>query len=453
MKKVFLEDLPRRGSYMIDWRNSVGCNVGFVYDDMHGTMEIVEYKDRHVTLKYNDKILNPISTASLANASIGVLIGKLSKGGLKNEQFFIDQVAKLEPTYSVVGKYCGVEAKIEMMCDKGHIFNITPSSFLRGSRCGVCYGSQVVKGVNDVGTTHPHLVEYFFNIEDAYSVTCGNSKKIKFKCPRCGHVKYMATNTLNHYGFRCNVCGDGISYPNKFMCNLLKELNIDFIPEYSPEWIKPKRYDFYIPSKNLIIEMDGGFHYRDNNMKGVTCEDAKLIDEYKDTKAYERCIKVIRIPCDYGNHINKRNEIITNNVLSNKDIREAFDIESINWEKIQLLSERNLVYDVCKYWSNSSKNINDISNHFKISKHTIRNYLKIGNKIGICDYLPNTYLSIGRKTEVFKDGISLGVFKSAGEIARISNTLFGINLTQSKISLVCNYKKPQYKGFVFRYVD
>ena len=47
------------------------------------------------------------------------------------------------------------------------------------------------------------------------------------------------------------------------MTNFLIQLDIDFISEYSPDWIDLKRYDFYIPSHSMIIETDGLQHKKD----------------------------------------------------------------------------------------------------------------------------------------------------------------------------------------------
>ena len=45
MRKVFLDELPRKGgkSDRIDWKKSVGCKIPFIYDDIQGEMEIINY--------------------------------------------------------------------------------------------------------------------------------------------------------------------------------------------------------------------------------------------------------------------------------------------------------------------------------------------------------------------------------------------------------------------------
>ena len=66
MKKVFLDDLPRKirgNKECIDWENSVGYKgIKFIYDDIEGEIEIVEYFNcNNISIKYDNKIysLNP----------------------------------------------------------------------------------------------------------------------------------------------------------------------------------------------------------------------------------------------------------------------------------------------------------------------------------------------------------------------------------------------------------
>ena len=40
MRKVFLENLPKRGS-LINWKKSVGLKVHFIYDDIEDDIEII----------------------------------------------------------------------------------------------------------------------------------------------------------------------------------------------------------------------------------------------------------------------------------------------------------------------------------------------------------------------------------------------------------------------------
>ena len=57
-----------------------------------------------------------------------------------------------------------------------------------------------------------------------------------------------------------------------------------------------------------------------------------------------------------------------------------------------------------------------------------------------------------KPVEIFKDNISQGIFPSAQELDEKSEELFGAKLNFCKISAVCRGKKPQYKGYTFKFV-
>lgn len=61
--------------------------------------------------------------------------------------------------------------------------------------------------------------------------------------------------------------------------------------------------------------------------------------------------------------------------------------------------------------------------------------------------------TFSKRVEIFKDGLSLGIFPCTMELERKSEELFGTRLLNSNISRVCTGKKPQYKNFTFKYVD
>ena len=55
--------------------------------------------------------------------------------------------------------------------------------------------------------------------------------------------------------------------------------------------------------------------------------------------------------------------------------------------------------------------------------------------------------------EIFKDNVSLGIFKNCKDLERQSEELFGVKLNKGNISAVARGDKKQYKGFTFKYVN
>ena len=324
--------------------------------------------------------------------------------------------------------------------------------------CSCCRGFTVVKGINDIATTHPQLVKYFKDIEDTYIHTYGSTNKVLCKCPDCGFEKEMRISNLYQKGFSCSNCNDSVSYPNKFALKMLDQLNIKFKTEYSPYWIGLRRYDFYIPSMNIIIEMDGSFHSKNNNMNGMTKEESKSIDYYKDEQAELHDIEVIRIDSNYGS--NDRFKYIKQNILNSK-LNKLFNLNNINWDRCNEFALSNLVKIACEYKKNNpnmtTAQIGQLMGGYE--RHTISRWLKQGNGIW-CHYdakeeqiksASKNGIKSRKPVEIFKDGVSLGIFPSYQELERRSFEMFGIKLLSGCISRVCTGKNKKYKDFYFKF--
>lgn len=467
-KKMFTEILPKRGKKCIDWENSISCKIHFIYNNIEDDLIIIKHNKLKLIVMYNNKEYI-FDISHFKECKIGKIFG-IQSGDWRIEigQTFKDNKRNItiidrekRTRYKKDGSKCN-DKWYKYHCNKcdneDWIEESKILNLFRGcNRC--CKLIQKVDETNCVATTHPHLIKYFVNKEDAYKYSYGSNKILLFKCPNCGFEKEMKISTLTRYGFSCSKCSDGISYPNKFMFNLLEQLNIKFINEYSPDWIKPKRYDFYIPSMNLIIEMDGGFHYIDNNLSGQTANKIQEIDNYKDLKAKEHNIEVIRIDCNYK--YDSRFKYIKNNVLHSK-LNEIFDLNNINWFKIDKQSQKSLIKEVCDYWhlhndiNYEELNFSYVSKIFNISNESVKSYLDIGIVLGWCNKLENGgyYKTLDYNyIEAFKNEKSLGVFKNASQLSKKSEDLFNIKLLDSGIRNVLRGERKQYKRFTFEYIS
>ena len=312
--------------------------------------------------------------------------------------------------------------------------------------------------------TNPEMIKYFVNIEDTYKYSYGSHKKVLCKCPICGFEKEIRISSLYKYGFSCPRCSDGISYPEKFMINLLKQLNIKFIWQYSKtnkEWCNKYRYDFYFEKdgQEYMIETNGEQHYKDGKGKWGSLKEIQQNDKNKFKLAINNGIKpknYIVIDC-------RKSELewIKNNILNSR-LNEIFNLSSVNWNNIGEKSEKSLVKEVCDSWNNKKEEetVTDLQNIFGIWRTNLIKYLKRGTLLGWCIYNPKEeYIKgvrkenkNGKQVEIFKDGQSLGIFPSCHELERQSEKLFGIKLLYKNISSVCNGTRKSYKGYTFRYI-
>lgn len=317
------------------------------------------------------------------------------------------------------------------------------------SGCPICSKKIIIKGVNDVATTDSWMVKYFANEEDAYINPSGSTKNVIMKCPICGNTRKMQINNLRlRKYFVCNYCGDKVSYPNKFSRNLLLQLHVEnLIPEYSPKWIAPKRFDNYFEynGDKYILEMDGGFHYMDNTYDGSSVEVSENNDFRKDLVAKFHGIEVIRVDCRSLNLGGIRQEI------EKSRLSEIFDLSKVDWNKCDLESQKPLTV---KAWNlfNEGKRIFEIEKEIGVNRQTVRKYLKKGAAIGKVDYqCEDGKRVVPKDIEIYT--IDNEYIDSCSSFYECVDILLRIK-PQEKFSYItakkyCSSEKP-YKGFLIR---
>ena len=264
--------------------------------------------------------------------------------------------------------------------------------------CPCCSGHATLPNVNSVLAVRPDLIKYFLNEEEAEMYPISSTVKIELQCHSCGKKKAMKINTLARQGFGCPNCSDGVSYPERVMSNILKQLGIKYETHYRPDWSKTveikednslngmKEYDFtfIIDNVQYIIETHGEQHYRGGfeRKNGRTLEQEQINDYYKKLIAIEKGMikkeNYIVLDCRKSNI-----EYIKNSII-NSPLRFILEIDSINWEKIAKDSEKTLVKEVCDYWNKNYGELGtlEIGEYFNIHRATIIRYLKKGDKAG-----------------------------------------------------------------------
>lgn len=302
------------------------------------------------------------------------------KHNLSHEQF-LERVDSLNKGFIVVGKYINTSTKVKIQCSLGHIWDATPAHLFHGVGCPYCAGYKVWQGFNDLWTTRPDIACMLKDPNDGYKYSKASYKKVTFVCPNCGNEINKRISDVYTDGLACQMCSDGISYPNKFGRAFLCQLPINnLVCEYSPTWARPYIYDNYFQYDGVeyILEMDGGLHYLESGLSNISLEERKAIDMIKDELAIQNNIKIIRINC-----LKSDKEYIANNIL-HSTFKDIFDLSIIDWNLCDQRAQKSLVKESCNLYSSGVHKLSTIANMLNISVYTVRNYIKKGESLGWC---------------------------------------------------------------------
>lgn len=456
MRKVFVDNLPKHKNKGIDWINTKGMYVDFIYDDISGKIYIKDIinekpKYKQLLVSYDSKE-TIIDVNSFKNANLGCIIGTFNRDFVYN---IGDVIQDSKRNVTVIDRKRIDENNTKrkaykLLCNNCHCesnFIKETSIVNKHTGCPVCsrVPTKIVVGINDIATTDPWMVDYFFNKDDGFKYTSGSERKIPMICPYCKKQKNVKINQLKRDKYISCICNSSnVSYPERFFYNLLEQLKIEYVHQYSPNWACGKKYDFYLKDYSIIVEMDGGLGHGYNNYRNIsmTPDKSKYIDEYKDALALKCGIRVIRINC-----LKSTMEYIRNSIL-NSNLCNYIDFSNVNWGKCAIDATKNVVYEVCKYKNEHPYLLlKDIYKHFKISSTTLTKYLNEGNKFGWCYY--DKFFEIEKRfTKICVD--DKYYFSSQQYLSDKSQELFGkhwsINNIQNHLNncIDKHYIKPIY---------
>ncbi len=333
--------------------------------------------------------------------------------------------------------------------------------------CPYCAGQRLLVGFNDLWTTHPHVAKLLKNKQRGYEITAGTHKKEDFQCEQCGLEKNVVVKSVTQSGFSCPRCSDGISYPEKFVFNLLEQLDIDFkyqqifvwsknVPNDNSKLIGDKQYDFYIPSLNCIIETHGKQHSNKRGFSafgGRTGEEEAENDKLKEKLAKENDIaNYISLDCGESTikHIKKSIEL--------SDLKTLLKLDKINWEKCHEAACHSLVKTVCDLW-NEGKKTTEIIGVSRLDRSTIIKYLKQGKTLGWCDYDSKEELRLSNiakaKISAKKRLRKIAQLTLDGELITYWDSIIEAQkaLNIHSISATCQGKRKSTGGFKWMYKE
>lgn len=328
----------------------------------------------------------------------------------------------------------------------------------------------VVKGVNDIATTHPEYVQYFVNKEDVYRYSHGCTAYSDVVCPICGHIRNVRIDRFTRVPFSCPVCGDNVSYPNKFVREFFNQLQqsgkVIFDSEKVFDWSKnlnhkrsKRTYDFYLSiPREIIVEAHGAQHYDSSfcSIPGArTLEEEKLNDIFKYNLAVKNGFtngNYVVLDCRKSS-VDWIKSSIMNSVLP--DILQ-FTESDIDWVKCDSMATSNYTWIAAQLWNSGMRSTSCIATEMQLNQFTIQKYLKKAHVLGWCDYDADFIRKFGQRKPILCVNNNV-MFASAGVCEEVSDTVFGMHLKTPSIkdavrrgSLLCglSFKQVTQQEFI-----
>ena len=353
-------------------------------------------------------------------------------------------------------------------CSKcGYIGVMREDVLSRGANCPCCCVPPkiIVENINSLVAKEETkwMIPLFENgYDEAKLYSKGSTKKIKHICIYCGKQQTVARPIYQLYSNmpKCEFCGRGRSYPERLITSLLSSLNIEFTTQLTSttyEWCGNKRYDFYIPSLNTIIETHGEQHYKNTNRTKLN--EVTSNDKEKEILALNNGIThYIVLDCRHSDF-----DFIKQNVISS-DLIKLLNTD-IKWDVVRKMTNDTLTIQMWDYWNSLSEptSITNLAEKYEVSRQVAKEVLQEGfaqNKLqfSMDDILNKNIKERNERVKtianrvgvaIYKDGLLLGEFESMHELERKSEELYGTRLITSKISVSCSQDK-KYKGFNFK---
>lgn len=305
-----------------DWKENIGKELSFQYDDLTGIIKIIDYKSVNrnnlVTIKYQDNVITT-STSNLLQLKIQSFLNKN-----KNTRQYL--------------------YKIGDIIDK----NFQESKVIE--QCKV-YSK----------TKH-------YNVVRGY----------KLKCLCCGYEYKTREDRISS----CPVCGIRSSWTERFIFSIFIQAKIEFEVQKEFKWLQNRWYDVYLPKYNAIVEINGIQHYepiKNPNRKQKSAEQQYLecveSDKLKYNAATKNGLSYYVIDArDQNNLYNTTKSVLT-----------FIDFSNISAFECGRFATYNVVKKYCDLW-NKGYTIEKISQKLDCSIETVQRRLREGNQYNLCVY-------------------------------------------------------------------
>lgn len=405
-----------------NWEKCVNVPAKFKYKDVEGILHINYLRKKEtgskktslLHVKFNNYKQDMVPSMILTCRFGGMLKYKTSDyhykiGDIVNGSKVLNRIKMNNKT--------GAVKAYEMLClETNGTFKMRENNLKSGQKSPYLRGYKV--GPGNSLFNEKHILKHLKHAEDAHKYHRKSGKKIMIECKSCGFEKNIQITDLVKYGFSCPFCTKGISFPERYMAALLNINDIEYEFQKSFQRLKRKRFDFYLPNQNCVIEMNGGQHYKENNF--LDYESTKKSDIIKKEFCIDNDILYIPIDSSFSTF-----EFVENNIKQSplNKILSKTDKQEISEEMIEMFITKNLKkiikdYDKGMSYSDliSKYDLKDKNEIISIVKrygvYEFRNGVDLNSKSVICKNNNKIFKSV-------KDAMIYANLKSSSHIVQV----------------------------------
>jgi hypothetical protein len=218
-----------------------------------------------------------------------------SKGRTKTTQEFISEAYEINGNkfdYSRV-EYKHGKQKVEILCEKGHLFHQTPNSHLKKHGCPICTKKKRLTSEEFVYKSKLiHGDKYDYSLV----VYKNANTKVKINCKEHGEFEQIPNSHIRGKG--CKNCTSW-KEENKLFKKIKNLFSNELIEQhYKTDWIKLQNFDIFFINHNIAIEYNGIQHYEPVEYFGGINAFIKQVD--RDNRKRKLCLEnnctLIEIP-------------------------------------------------------------------------------------------------------------------------------------------------------------
>lgn len=474
--------LRRRPNGQIDWESSIGFKIPFTFNEIKGELLIMSYSKKSkeqkalVTVKYLNEPSIAIEPCTLLKGCISKVIG-IRNVPQRNYIFKIsDTIQKASCSIKIIDRKHTRRSngsairKYNYICNKcKHTAWIEEHDLKKMKDCPCCGGHNnvTINGKNTINITAPWMINYLKNKTDAYKYKRCSRKKVDVICPFCKREcqSMLLSNLFKSHSVNC-ICNDHVSFAEKYIFNLLKYIDCQYIWQYSKKnasWCGNKRYDFYIykvlgKDCNIILEVNGQQHEKETDYFRRSLPEEIYNDSFKKTlalsKGHIKMEDYIQIFFPHNITVEKIKDIILSSELAS--LLHIVE-KDIDWIACFQQSLSNIYNDICDYKLRfPHKTTVDIANEFQMDSHTVLKALRGGGIYSELEEKAQRYKKI-RTTRGFPilvttpNGNKIFRSDSATQLSLCSKEILNTHIDTGTI---LKYAKNNtlYKGYLFSLV-